>query len=152
MKYLFPILSCLLLVLTGCASSSNLTLAGTPAVELTMDRSYSVISTSGGVKAHMLAAGDGDSSAVVLVGEGGFRKTKEEITKEYGKVESSKGSVNGADVSWMDYKDAKHLYSTVDTTVIDDSGKKVRIYMDLVANSPERMAALKKSFERITLK
>ena len=152
MKYLFPILSSLLLMLTGCASSSNLTLAGNPTVELTMDRSYSVISTSGGVKAYMLAAGDGDSSAVVLVGDGGFRKTKEEIAKEYGKVEISKEIVNGADVSWMDYKETKHLYSTVDTTVIDDSGKKVRIYMDLVANSSERMAALKKSFERITLK
>ena len=153
MKQLFILISILAtFLITSCASTSELTLAGDPPLQLKLDRPYSIIAPQGGPRAYMLTPTDGDSSAVILVGEGGFRKTRSEITKEYGKVKTSVGQVNGNQFRWLDYSDTKHLYSTGESFVTSASGKKIRVYMDLVANSAQRMQALKDALKTIQVK
>ena len=140
------------MLITSCASTSELTLAGDPPLKLKLDRPYSIISPQGGPRVYMLTPTDGDSSAVILIGEGGFRKTRSKIAKEYGEVKTSAGQANGNQFKWWDYSDTKHLYSTGESFVISSDGKKIRVYMDLVANSAQRMKALKDALKTIQVK
>ena len=140
-------------VFLGCATAGPTVLPGTPAIKLNLDREYSVIQATqkdSKFQAFMIAAKDDNSSGVIMIGTGGFQKTEASIRKEYGQPTKSAGTVNGTPISWWDYSDKNHLYSTGSVTLTDSQGKKHPFYFDLVANSAERMQALKKALGKIS--
>jgi hypothetical protein len=148
----------LLLASTALAAHSELTLPGDPAVHLIMDREYGVIEIvkKDGTplkdrRAYILQPKDDQSSAVLALGSGGHYKTEEMIAKMFGgaKVTKIDGLVAGVKAQWWHYRDSRHLYSTCAVTLRDKKGKKIPAYFDLVANSPERLAALESAFSRI---
>lgn len=140
-------------LLLGCATAGPTVLPGEPPIKLNLDRGYSVIQATrkdSGFRTYMIGADDDNSSGVILIGTGGFKKTEASIRKEYGQPTNNAGTVNGQPISWWDYSDKNHLYSTGSVTLTDSHGKKHPFYFDLVANSAERMQALKKALGKIS--
>jgi hypothetical protein len=68
---------------------------------------------------------------------------------EGAKVTKAGGKIAGVKVQWWHYRDSRPLYSTCAGTLSDKNGKKIPAYFDLVANSPERLAALEDACSRI---
>lgn len=157
MRHIIAIFS-LLLVSTSLASPSELTLAGDPAIHLVLDREYEVIEIGNkdgtpmkDLRSYILQPKDDQSAAVVAIGSGGYHKTEEDIAKmcEGAKVTKADGEIAGVKTQWWRYRDSRHLYSTCAVTLRDKKGRKIPIYFDLVANTPERLAALEDACSKI---
>ncbi|OIQ85600.1 hypothetical protein GALL_325370 [mine drainage metagenome] len=140
------------------AAPSELTLPGDPVIHLVLDRDYKVIaignrdgSSAKDLRVYILEPMDDQSSAVLALGSGGYHKTEADIAKmcEGAKVTKVDGEIAGVKTLWWHYRDSRHLYSTCSVTLRDKKGKKIPAYFDLVANTPERLAALEDAFSKI---
>jgi hypothetical protein len=59
------------------------------------------------------------------------------------------GAVAGKKVEWWHYQDSQHLYSTCYADLPDKAGIEHPVYIELVANRPQRIASLEDAFSRI---
>lgn len=136
----------------------ELTLPGDPAVHLVLDREYGVVEIGNkdgtpmkDLRAFILQPKDDQSSALLTLGSGGYRKTEDDIAKmhEGAKVTKVDGVIAGVKAQWWRYRDSRHLYSTCSVTLRDKKRKRIPVYFDLVANSPERLSALESACSQI---
>ena len=157
MRSLIVFLS-LMLATALLATPSELKLSGDPVVRLVLDREYEVIEIGNkdgtpikDRRVYILNPKDGQSSAVLALGSGGYHKTEDDIAKmcEGAKVTKIDGKIAGVKTQWWRYRDSRHLYSTCAVTLPRKSGKKIPVYFDLVANSSERLAALEDACSKI---
>jgi hypothetical protein len=99
----------------------------------------------------MFVTKDDQSSAMFAIGARGHNKTEEDIARmhEGAKVVKSEGKINGTKVEWWRWEDSHHLYSCCAFTLSYKEGTAQEFFVDLVANEPERLAALEKSFSTL---
>jgi hypothetical protein len=135
-------------------------LGDSPTVRLRLDREYKVFETRPGsaaeasrsdLRSWILVPKDEQSSAVFGIGAGGDRKTEEVIARMYrgAAVTKISGALAGKKVEWWHYEDSQHLYSTCYANLPDKAGLEHPVYIDLVANRPQRRASLEEAFSRI---
>jgi hypothetical protein len=105
------------------------------------------------LRIYTLIPQDEQSSAVLAIGRGGHKKTEEAIARNYqgAKVTKVAGTVRGRRVEWWHHQDDQHLNSTCYASLPDRAGVEHLVYVDLVANRPERLAALEAAFSGIEL-
>jgi hypothetical protein len=135
-------------------------LEGSPTIRLTLDREYRVIemraespaeASRSELRTWMLVPKDEQSSVTFGIGVGGNRKTEEVIARMYDGAVVTKvpGAVAGKQVEWWHYQDSQHLYSTCYADLPDKAGVEHPVYIELVANRPQRIASLEEAFSRI---
>jgi len=91
---------------------------------------------------------DEQSSVMFAIGADGYRKTEKAIARLYEGATVTKvpGTIAGRRVEWWHYRDSHHLYSTSYTSLPDKRGVEHPVYVDLVANTPERLSSLEQAF------
>jgi hypothetical protein len=143
---------------TSFADPSELRLPGDPPVHLIMDREYRVTEIGNkdhpsmkDLRVYLLRSKDDQSSAVLAFGSGGQSKTEETIAAVFGgaKVTKIDGIVAGEKTQWWHYRESDDLLSSCVVTLRDKKGKSIPTYFDLVAKTPERLAALEDSCSKI---
>jgi hypothetical protein len=147
-------------VIVGHAAAFDVVLMDDPAVHLVFDRKYEVLKIAHkdgtplqGQLLYMMLPEDQQSSVTFGIGNGFYKKTEKTIAEMYegAKVTKVDALIGGIKAQWWHYRDSHHLYSTCDLTVSYRKGKSLSIIIDLVANSPERLASLEDSFSKIQI-
>ena len=102
---------------------------------------------------YLFSARDGQSTATLALGPLPFPRTEQSIAAQYDGAVVTKvpGVVAGRTVECWHYKDRLHLYSTCQAPLPAGKGRDLPVTVDLIANSPERLAALEAAFSRIQL-
>jgi hypothetical protein len=173
MRTLARVVVCSILM-SGCATSTPLVTfsnraadvhevvfqAGSTNIRVKLDREYLVREMHGrprtearSLRVFQFIPRDEQSAATFAIGIGGHPFTEEVIAKmhEGATVTKVAGMVAGNTVEWWDYKDSRHLYSTCKTSFREKSGVDDPVYIDLVANTSERLSSLRDAFSRIAL-
>jgi len=165
------------LAISGCAAANPTTspsvtrggsvgrtkvtvLEGPPTIRLTLDREYKVLemrpesparASGSDLRTWMFVPKDEQSSVVFGIGVGGNRKTEEVISRMYegAVVKRIPGAVAGKKAEWWHYEDSQHLYSACYVVLPDKAGVEHPVYIDLVANRPQRISSLEEAFSRM---
>ena len=101
----------------------------------------------------MMVPEDQQSAVTLGVGDGLHPKTEETIAKmfEGAKVTKIDCVIGGIKGQWWHYRDSKHLYSTCVVYAPRPGKSPLPVIIDLVANTPERMASLESSFSELMI-
>jgi hypothetical protein len=142
------------------AAAFDVVLMDNPAVKVTFDRKYDVmkISDKDGSSPtdpllYMMLPEDHQSAVTLGIGDGLNLKTEESIAQMYegAKVTKVDCSVGGVKGQWWHYRDSIHLYSTCVIKAMRLKKPALTVVIDLVANTPARLASLEQSFSKLTL-
>ena len=122
-----------------------------PVISVTMDREYGVLTLwIKGMKdpaGYVLNPQDGQSAVSVMIGEPRFLQSDAALANAPGftEIRRKEATVAGEKNVWREWSDAHHLYGDTLVNLTPDYGpgaKKIRVYLNITANSPERRQAL----------
>jgi len=131
-----------------------------PVVKVTFDWKYEVmkIDKKGGASPgdpllYMMIPEDQQSAVTLGIGDGLLAKTEETIAKmfEGAKVTKVDCVIGGIKGQWWRYKNSRHLYSTCVIRAPRPGKAPLPVIIDILANSPERMASLESSFSELMI-
>lgn len=137
----------------------EVSLPSRPPLGVVLDREYSVakleasdLSSKADKTSYMFTPTDEQSAALLTLGRDVASRTEEEIAKTHDGAKATRvgGQINGKAVEWLHYANPKHLYCESFIILPDKAGAETRISIWIVANTPERLRALKEGFSRIT--
>ena len=152
----------ILLTFVSCANAADfdVVLMDNPAVKVTFDRKYEAfkITKKKGASAtdplvYMMMPEDQQSAVTLGIGDGLSPKTEETISQMYegAKVTKVNCTIGGVKGQWWHYRDSRHLYSSCTIKAPRPNKPPLVVIIDLVANTPERLASLEASFSGLMI-
>ena len=137
----------------------HVTLTGHPSIQLNLDREYKIYllvfddGSLAGKDIHGLVfvPEDHQSSVSFTIGKDAHPRNEADLERTYKgtTVTMEKGNVDGMGVQRLRWTAPPHLCSSFTVTVSDTSGTLYPLAVTLIANTPERLAALEKGFSDI---
>jgi hypothetical protein len=142
------------------AVAFDVVLMDNPAVKVTFDRKYEVMKISKKEGAavcdpllYMMLPEDQQSAVTLGIGDGLHPKTEGIIAQMYegAKVTKVDCVIGGVKGQWWHYRDSNHFYSTCVISAPRPKKPALPVVIDLVANTPERLASLEASFSQLMI-
>jgi hypothetical protein len=137
----------------------QLTLPRSTSIQLNLDRKYKIYAyvdddgSTAGKDVHGLVfdPDDHQSSVSFTIGKDAHPQDEKSILKMYPGTSVTRGEqvVNGKKVLLLQYEDPPHLCCEFQVTVNGSKGGEHPLCVTLIANTPERLSALKTSFSNI---
>jgi hypothetical protein len=144
---------------TPGAKDVEIVLAGSPGMQMTLDRDYWAISVAKpGEQADswVLNPKDEQSGLNITIGDDVLDRTDAQLAKEPGFTEITRhpGTVGGKAVTWRRWADQNHLYSDCIVTLTatrDPTGRAHQVELDVTANTQQRRRALEEHLASLRL-
>ncbi len=153
------LIACLFVPIAGLAETFDVVLMDNPAIKLTFDRKYEVYQITDKKKkseapdplVYMMLPADQQSAVTFAMGYKVPRMSEDSIAEMHkgAKITKVDCAIGQIKAQWWHYRDAQHLYSSCMIKVPRPGKPALPVCIDLIANTPERLASLDKNMAHI---